>query len=678
MTGGQKHRFPAFVGRPRVVEDGQIVLEQAAGALFGVGAGACATAAVIDGGRRTTRAFLAAALALAGAASFAGDPPLLWLLSVLAATAALVAVVRDRFARVPALSWLDAIMAATAAGALVALLGGDAPLIAAVGGAAGGLALSRWQPSLSMLLVAAGILLLGSEHLGTSVLAVPPVVLAAVRREGRADPGPDFRYTVLAAIILCALTALAILAFNQFTMLSDAAGALAIVTVVVGIVRAGATVTDRIHRSDRAANTDALTGLANRRRLLERLDEVIEHRGDIALLLIDLDGFKELNDTLGHHAGDEVLRQIGPRLGAAVRDHDTLARLGGDEFALVLAPGDEAGASAAGLRLRTALEQSFDLEGISVHINASVGIALYPEHATTADGLLQRADVAMYEAKRMRTGHEIYVPARDRHSRDRLALVGELREAIDEGQLVLHYQPKASLTTGRVEGVEALLRWEHPDRGLLGPGEFLPIAEQSGLSRALTSFVARRAIDEVDGLLPGGLQVNVAINLGPADLLDLGLPSDVAAILDRAGLSPDRLQLEVSEDIIMTDPDRTIDVLERLRALGLGIALDDFGAGHSSLSHLRSLHVDELKIDRSFVLQMPGSAPDAAIVRSSIDLARRLGLRVVAEGVATPQAWGMLADWGCDEAQGFLLAKPMPAHELRVWLLHRRPIAPKS
>jgi len=475
---------------------------------------------------------------------------------------------------------------------------------------------------------------------------------------------------VLAAVIAFATTALTLLALGQFTMLSDVAGALAILTVLAGMARAGVTVTDRLRESNRRASTDDLTGLGNRRYLVERLQDAIERGGELALLLIDLDGFKELNDTLGHHAGDEVLRQIGPRLGAAVRDHDTLARLGGDEFALVLAPGDEVTASTAGLRLRSALERSFQVQDIVVHVDASVGIALFPEHADDPLGLLQRADIAMYEAKRMRTGHEVYLPARDRHSRERLALVGQLPAAIDARQLVLHYQPKAELATGAVRGVEALVRWQHPRRGLLAPGHFLPLAEQSGLTRALTAFVLERAMSEI-GALGEHPDLAVAVNLGPADLLDLGLPSEVERALDRCRFPPERLALEVSEDVIVADPERTLDVLQRLRTLGVRLALDDFGAGQSSLSHLKSLRLDELKIDRSFVLEMVADPTALAIVHSTVDLAHRLRLRVVAEGVATREAWDRLSECGCDEAQGDLLARPLPAPELAAWLARR-------
>ena len=311
-------------------------------------------------------------------------------------------------------------------------------------------------------------------------------------------------------------TALTLLVVGQFVSLPPVAATLATVTVLTGMARAGLTIVDRLRESERVAVTDDLTGLGNRRHLLHRLGEAIKDPDvEVALLLIDLDGFKELNDTLGHHAGDEVLRQIGPRLQVALREGDSLSRLGGDEFAVVLAPGDEASASATGLRLRAALERSFAVGGIRVHIDASIGIALFPEHSDDALGLLQRADVAMYEAKRTRTGHEVYLPARDHHSRRRLELLGELRDGLASDEFILHYQPKAEIATGEVRGVEALVRWVHPRRGLLMPGDFLPLADHSGLGRSLTAFVLDRALEEIGQRRDDGFDLSVAVNLGP-------------------------------------------------------------------------------------------------------------------------------------------------------------------
>jgi diguanylate cyclase (GGDEF)-like protein len=480
-------------------------------------------------------------------------------------------------------------------------------------------------------------------------------VAAAWRRETRASPGPEFSRVVLCAILAAATVALALLTVGQFDRLGEVVVGLATLTVLAGMARAGLTVVQRLRESDRRAVTDDLTGLGNRRHLVDRLDEAIERASD-------------QGSELGHSAGDEVLRQIGPRLREVLRSADTLARLGGDEFAVVLMPGDEVTASTAGLRLRTALEHSFHVGDIRVHVDASVGIALFPEHARDALGLLQRADVAMYEAKRMRTGHEVYLPGRDRHSRQRLILIGQLDDALAAGQLTLQYQPKVDLRDGTVPGVEALVRWEHPEQGRLGPAHFLPLVEQSGLTRALTMFVLDRALEEIGRHRRAGLDVTVAVNLGPADLLDLGLPAEVQRILAERRFAPEHLELEVSEDVVMADVDRTTDVLRGLRALGIRIALDDFGAGQASLGHIRDLEVDTLKIDRSFVLRLPDDERDAAIVRSLVELGRRLGLRVVAEGVDKRETWALLAGWGCEQAQGHLLGHPMASDELGAWL----------
>jgi len=643
----------------------------AAGAALFTGGLACVGAALLRSGERRARVVLAAALAAAGVAELAAADGLGVAACALAA-AGIGLLVLDRSAPIDRLSWLDAAMAASATAGLAATLGARAAEAVAAGGVVGSLALSRWRPGRAVLLAAAGLAALGAA-LALAPLAALAIGAAAWLREPAPEPGPEFSPIVLAAILTFATVALTLLAAGQFTSLADVTVALAIVTVLTGMARAGLTVVERLRESHELAVTDDLTGLGNRRHLVDRLHATVEgatEAGDeVALLVIDLDGFKELNDTLGHHAGDEVLRQIGPRLKELLRTDDTLARLGGDEFAVVLRPGDEATASTAGLRLRAALERSFEVGGIRVHVDASVGIALFPEHSRDAMGLLQRADVAMYEAKRMRTGHEVYLAGRDHHSRERLALVGELHGALEAGQLVLHYQPKAELRTGAVRGVEALVRWEHPKRGLLGPIHFLPLVEQSGLTRALTAFVLDRALEEIGEFRHDGFDLSVAVNLGPADLLDLGLPSEVERLLRHHRFAPEHLQIEVSEDVVMADVERTVAVLIGLRAIGVSTALDDFGAGHAGLGHLKQLPVDVLKIDRSFVMRITQDERDAAIVHSLVDLGRRLGVRVVAEGVDTLGSWSLLSQWGCDEAQGHFLSRPMPAPELADWLM---------
>jgi diguanylate cyclase len=644
------------------------VFEGVAAGVLVVGAVACLVAAA----RRQSLPGAALGLSLAfAAASDIGDVAGLDDAGLALGAIGVVLLVLDRAAAVTRLSWLDGAMGASASGAITAALGADPALIVAVAGAVGSLSLARWRPTRAMVLGAAGLVALGAGD-ATAPLAAICFGTAIWLPGPRAEPGPEFSLFVLGTIVGFAIGSLTVLTVGQFTPVGAVAVILALAVVIAGIARAGLTVVERLRESEQRAITDELTGLANRRHLMNELHSRIAaaraHDLSLALLLIDLDGFKELNDTLGHHAGDEVLRQIGPRLARLLRAEDTLARLGGDEFAVVLTPADEVTASTAGLRLRAALEQSFEVGDIAVHIDASVGIAMFPEHGADALGLLQRADVAMYEAKRMRTGHEVYLSSRDRHSRDRLALIGELHSALQAGQLVLHYQPKADLATRAVRSVEALVRWEHPQRGLLGPNEFLPLMEQSGLTRALTEFVLDRAIEEIGDLRRRGFDLSVAANLGPADLLDLGLPSEIERLLYRRELRPEHLELEVSEDVVMADVERTTDVLVGLRATAVRTALDDFGAGHAALGHIKQLEVDTLKIDRSFVMRLVDDERDAAIVHSLVDLGHRLGVRVVAEGVESRQAWARLSEWSCDEAQGYFVGRPMPAPELESWL----------
>jgi diguanylate cyclase len=647
-----------------------MLVELSAGAFFLAGAVACAAAA-LRGRARGARLALAAALATAAAGELADEPERTAIAACAIAAVAVALLVRARFGPVDRLSWLDAAMGASSS-AGVAVACGASPLAAVgVGAVTGGFALCRWRPGWVVLLALAGLAGLAAGP-WLAAPAAAAMAAAAWVHQPAPKPGPDFSPVVLTILLVFATAALTLLTVGQFATIDPVATALATVTVLTGMARAGLTVIERLRLSRTQARTDDLTGLGNRRHLVDTLHTTIATASangtELALLVIDLDGFKELNDTLGHHAGDEVLREIGPRLKDLLRDDDTLARLGGDEFAVILQPGDEASASTAGLRLRAALEHPFAVGGIRVHIDASIGISLFPAHARDAMGLLQRADVAMYQAKRMRTGHEVYLIGRDHHSRQRLALVGELGAALEAGQLVLHYQPKAELRTGAVRGVEALVRWAHPERGLLGPGHFLPLVEQSGLTRALTAFVLDRALEEMSALRTRGHDLSVAVNLGPADLLDLGLPSEVERLLRRHRFPAEHLEIEVSEDIVMADVERTVDVLVGLRAIGMQTALDDFGAGHAGLGHLKQLHVDVLKIDRSFVGRIAHDERDAAIVRSLVDLARRLGVRVVAEGVDSLEGCTLLTEWGCDEIQGYFLARPMPVTELEAWL----------
>jgi diguanylate cyclase (GGDEF)-like protein len=429
--------------------------------------------------------------------------------------------------------------------------------------------------------------------------------------------------------------------------------------------RASGSLRRQAEENRRQALHDPLTGLPNRRSLYERLDELLASGRPLSLLVADLDGFKELNDTLGHRAGDLVLSQLGPRVQAAVPGAELLARIGGDEFAVLTF--DDSPDSVA-QRFRAALDEPFLVDGISLTVKASLGIARFPDHGEDAHALIQRADVAMYQAKAQQCGSLEYEPARDEHSRTRLALAGELRRAISDRELVVHYQPKADLERGEVISVEALVRWQHPELGLLPPSEFVPMAEQTGQIRPLTLFVLdasqARAWDDV------GLDLKVAVNLAMANLIDSQLPEDVAALLAKHKLPPSRLILEITENVVMADPTRTLAILARLRSLGVGLSLDDFGTGHSSLAYLRQLQVDELKIDRSFVTDMVHDGQNAAIVRSTIDLAHAVGIRIVAEGVEDADTLFELKAMGADEVQGFYLSPAVPATEIVAMLMH--------
>jgi diguanylate cyclase (GGDEF)-like protein len=409
---------------------------------------------------------------------------------------------------------------------------------------------------------------------------------------------------------------------------------------------------------------DALTGLPNRSLLHSRAERALRGDGLAAMLLIDLDRFKEVNDTLGHDYGDELLVEAAARLSRAVRRGDTLARLGGDEFAVLLEDLPHRGAVAelAG-RLQDALREPIALRGVAIELEASIGVALYPDHGTTGSTLLKRADVAMYDAKRSGHGVVTYTADRDPYSADRLGMLAELRRAIEHDELVLHYQPKVALPAGDVIGLEALVRWQHPTRGLLAPGEFVPLAEHTGAIADLTRWVIDHALSQQRAW---GLPI--AVNLAAANVVDVTLPDAIAALLERHGVPGDRLECEISEHTVMADPVRAGEVLNRLRALGVRLSLDDFGTGHSSLSYLKRLPLDEVKIDRSFVAGMIQDENDAVIVRSTIDLARNLGLTVVAEGVETAEIMGELAGLRCDTAQGFHISRPVPADELSAWL----------
>jgi diguanylate cyclase (GGDEF)-like protein len=415
---------------------------------------------------------------------------------------------------------------------------------------------------------------------------------------------------------------------------------------------------------------DLLTGLPNRTRFNELLGDLPRPS---AILLIDLDRFKEINDTLGHHHGDLLLRRVAERIAEEVGHHGIVARLGGDEFGVLLPQTGPSNAAQMAVSLLAALEQPFGIGELELEITGSIGVAVASPGDADAARLLQQADVAMYSAKEAHSGWELYSLERDHYSPRRLALAGELRRAIETGELIVHYQPKSELRTGRVCGVEALVRWRHPRYGVIGPDQFIPVAESAGLIRPLTLLVLTAAIQQQRELRALGYDLEVAVNLSVRSVLDVNLPDQIAQVLEAHGVEPASLTLEITESSVMADPARTIGILGRLAALGTNISVDDFGTGYSSLSYLKRLPANEVKIDRSFVAGMLTSDSDRAIVRSTVDLARNLGLRAVAEGVEDAATWAALCDIGCDYAQGYFLSPPIPADDLRQWLLTSKP-----
>ncbi|MER6066219.1 bifunctional diguanylate cyclase/phosphodiesterase [Streptomyces sp. NPDC001792] len=420
---------------------------------------------------------------------------------------------------------------------------------------------------------------------------------------------------------------------------------------------------------------DPLTGLPNRQWLLERiwtaLDDAERIGARSALMLIDLDRFRSVNDTLGHLAGDRLLLQIADRLRLALPRGAEAARLGGDEFAVLLPVADSTTSATRVARgLVAALSSPLDLDGLTLVLEASAGVAVFPDHALDAEGLLRRADVAMYQAKRDRTGVEVYESKRDSNTPDRLGLLGDLRRALDAHEVQLHYQPKVRFD-GQVAGLEALVRWVHPERGKVPPDEFIAIAESSGLMPHLTEYVLETALGQVAEWRAQGLRVPVAVNVSPRDVHTPGFAGSVAARLARHGVPAGALQLEITEHVLLEDPQRAADTLAALTGHGVKMSLDDFGTGYSSLVHLRRLPVSELKIDRSFVARLAVDAEDAEIVRCTVDLAHSLGLLVVAEGVEDDETWERLRDLGCDAVQGWLVATAMPPEETTAWLRAR-------
>ena len=421
----------------------------------------------------------------------------------------------------------------------------------------------------------------------------------------------------------------------------------------------------------RLAYEDRLTGLPNRALFNDRLAGAVNlarrNGTPLTVMLMDLDRFKHINDTLGHTIGDNVLREVATRLRAALRESDTIARLGGDEFGVLLPTGHEDQIGEVVHKILRAIEQPIEADGQWLDVGASIGIARFPEHGDKPDTLISRADVAMYLAKAANSEFAFYDATHDGTQQEQLSLLGELRRAMERQELRVYFQPKIDLRTGRTRGVEALVRWMHPMRGIVPPIEFMPFAERTGFVRTVTRFVLETALTRCGRWLAQGMRLQVSINISVRDLQNTDLPDIVASLLASCAVPPELVCLEITESSFMENPQRALHTLGRLRALGIRLSIDDFGTGFSSLAYLRKLRVHEIKIDRTFIAAMEES-DDMVIVRSTIELAHNLGLKVVAEGIEDEKSLARLRAMGCDEAQGFFMSRPLPEDRLLEWL----------
>ena len=623
--------------------------------------------------------------------------------------AGLVLLLRARVRHFYASQWLDGI----ATGLVIAALGAAFLLPPIIAGSSGGAAavatnlayplgdlivlglvaglaaLTGWRPGRAVGLLAVGCGLFSTAdvlflyrvatgsvaELGVSELLWPCalVVMGFASWQTMARPPAGrldgWRLTIVPAAVVAG--SLAVIVHDHYSHDGALVIWLAVGALLVCVARAALTFRENIALADshRQAVTDFLTGLPNRRLFIDRTEQAVvraRRKGErVAVMIIDLDRFKEVNDTLGHQSGDMLLQRIAGRLTGAVRETDTIARLGGDEFAVLLTDVRDADAAAmVATTLGGVIAEPVVLEGLSLDTEASIGIAMYPGDGDDAAHLLQRADVAMYTAKADQLGHAFYGSDRDNYSPERLALVGELRRAIEQHELVLHYQPQVEMASGEMASVEVLVRWQHPQRGLLPPGDFIPLAEHTTLIKPLTLHVLNRALEQCKAWDAQGRRLSVAVNVSARNLLDPDFAAAVSACLELWGLAPGRLELEITETVLMANPARALEVLRHLHSMGIGLSIDDFGTGYSSLEYLKRLPVDVLKIDKSFVLNMASDVSDAMIVRSTIDLARNLGLRVVAEGIEDQAAYDMLRDLGCHVGQGYLMSRPVSCEDL--------------
>ena len=638
---------------------------------------------------------------------------LLWGTAYICVFIALVLLVRSRINRVPLSLWLDGVVvglgAATVAAVVrapelvpvlgavsaqtpinLAYLAADLLLLALVVGA---MSLFRWRPPPSLWWLAGGLLVFGFVDCvyvtqlarGTYqqgglvdaawMIAVTVIALAPGRHQRQEVARVPATWLPLAAPPVVAAAAISVLVAARYVHLTPVANCLAVATLLAALGRLATAFFEARHAGEQEhlAQTDDLTGLLNRRGFYNQAAAILSGRGSsdaagptFTLLLLDLDHFKDVNDSLGHAAGDELLRRVAARLSTSLGDEDILARLGGDEFAILLPRVGAGRAVQAAVALIRALEQPVVVDGVHVQTDASIGIALGPEHGSDLGTLLRHADIAMYRAKNAHARHMVYAPDTDRHvtTRAGMELLAQLRHAIEHGDLAVHYQPKLSLRSGEMVGVEALVRWHHPERGLLHPAQFLPLARHNALMHAMTELVVDRALDDAAVWHARGHRLPVAVNLFPPTLADLDLPARLDHALKGHGLTSSALTVEITEDFMLGNLDRARVVLTGLRHRGISIAIDDFGSGYSSLCYLNELPIDEVKLDRSFTASITEDPRAAAIVRSVIDLSHTLGLTTVAEGVEDPGTAALLTGYGCDIAQGHYFSHPITAPEL--------------
>ena len=511
----------------------------------------------------------------------------------------------------------------------------------------------------------AGVLVAGFVFFAVNSFLVASVIALIEQQSVLACLSDDLRFQATSAGLLLGLAPMVVVS-GVFSPLLIPLFVLPLLSIVQGQRQALQKEHESIH--------DALTGLPNRVLFAERVAVAMRTAqrdgNQMAVMVLDLDGFKEINDTLGHHKGDQLLKIVAERLQERLREDDVVARLGGDEFGILLPSSGDAEAITVANKLHRCLREALQFGDLELRLGGSIGIALFPSHGSAVGELLQRADIAMYRAKRQKLGVEVYDPA-ERLAVSRAELSGELERALELGQLVPYFQPKLETATGRVAGVEALTRWEHPTRGLLLSGEFIPLAEQSGLVIRLTELMLEQALRVRTQLLRHGHELTVAVNLSPLSLLDQRLPERIARVLKETGTPAGTLELEITESMLMADPERATRLLHTLREIGVLIAIDDFGTGYSSLERLGRLPLDAVKIDKSFVIGMEDDPTSAMIVQSTVDLGHHLGLRVVAEGVEDERTAARLAEMGCDFAQGFHLSPPLSAKELWMWLEDR-------